>query len=83
MRPTLRFIAARALLRLILGSLFRVELVGLERLPAGPHILACNHLSWVDPFLLLAYLPASPRIHYLGRAPPSSTGPSSAGSCAS
>jgi 1-acyl-sn-glycerol-3-phosphate acyltransferase len=67
MRPTLRFIAARALLRLILGSLFRVELVGLERLPAGPHILACNHLSWVDPFLVLAYLPASPRIHYLGR----------------
>jgi hypothetical protein len=36
MRPTLRFIAARALLRLILGSLFRVELVGLQRLPAGP-----------------------------------------------
>jgi 1-acyl-sn-glycerol-3-phosphate acyltransferase len=67
MRATLRFIVARALLRAILGSLFRVEVAGLERLPAGAHILACNHLSWVDPFLVLAYLPASPRIHYLAR----------------
>jgi 1-acyl-sn-glycerol-3-phosphate acyltransferase len=63
----LRFRVARALLRAILGSLFRVRAEGLERLPGGPHLLACNHLSWVDPFLLLGWLPASPRIHFLGR----------------
>lgn len=67
MRAPLRFRAARALLRLILGSLFRVRVEGLERLPPAPHLLACNHLSWVDPFLLLAWLPASPRVHVLGR----------------
>lgn len=68
MRAPLRFRFARLLLRLILGSLFRVRLEGRERLPrGGAYLLACNHLSWVDPFLLLAWLPASPRIHFLGR----------------
>jgi 1-acyl-sn-glycerol-3-phosphate acyltransferase len=67
-RAPLRFRFARFLLRLILGSLFRVELQGGDRLPRGSaYVLACNHLSWVDPFLLLAWLPPSPRIHFLGR----------------
>jgi 1-acyl-sn-glycerol-3-phosphate acyltransferase len=67
MRAPVRFLAARALLRVILGALFRVRVEGRGPLPPGPHLLACNHLSWVDPFLLLAWLPASPRIHFLGR----------------
>ena len=67
MRAPLRFRAARALLRLLLGAVFRVHVEGLEKLPAGPHLLAANHLSWVDPFLLLGWLPAGPRIHFLGR----------------
>ena len=66
-RAPLRFRAARALLRLLLGLVFRVHLEGEEGLPAGPYLLACNHLSWVDPFLLLAWLPPSPRLHFLGR----------------
>lgn len=66
-RAPLRFRAARALLRLLLGTVFRVRADGLERLPAGPYVLASNHLSWVDPFLLLGWLPASPRVHFLGR----------------
>ena len=67
MRAPLRFRAARGLLRLLLGTTFRVSVEGLDRLPSGPCVLACNHLSWVDPFLLLGWLPASPRIHFLGR----------------
>lgn len=68
MRAPLRFRVARQLLRLILGSLFRVELRGADRLPGRrPYVLASNHLSWVDPFLLLGWLPPSPRIHFLGR----------------
>jgi 1-acyl-sn-glycerol-3-phosphate acyltransferase len=64
---SLRFRAARGLLRLLLGSVFRVRVEGAERLPDGPYLLACNHLSWIDPFLLLGWLPASPRVHFLGR----------------
>jgi 1-acyl-sn-glycerol-3-phosphate acyltransferase len=64
----LRFRLARQMLRLILGTLFRVELRGRDRLPGGrAYVLACNHLSWADPFLLLGWLPPSPRIHFLGR----------------
>ena len=66
-RAPLRFRAARALLRLLLSSVLRVRLESSERLPTGAYLLACNHLSWVDPFLLLAWLPASPRLHFLGR----------------
>jgi 1-acyl-sn-glycerol-3-phosphate acyltransferase len=66
-RAPLRFRAARALLRLLFGTVFRVRAEGLDRLPANPYVLACNHLSWVDPFLLLGWLPASPRVHFLGR----------------
>jgi 1-acyl-sn-glycerol-3-phosphate acyltransferase len=66
-RAPLRFHAARGVLRLLLGAVLRVRVEGRERLPAGPHVLACNHLSWVDPFLLIAWLPASPRVHFLGR----------------
>jgi 1-acyl-sn-glycerol-3-phosphate acyltransferase len=66
-RAPLRFRAARGLLRLLLGAVFRVGVDGLDRLPGGPHLVASNHLGWVDPFVLLAWLPASPRIHFLGR----------------
>jgi len=54
-------------LRLLLGTVFRVRAEGLYLLPSGPYVLASNHLSWVDPFLLLGWLPASPRVHFLGR----------------
>ena len=66
-RAPLRFRFARAVLRLLLGTVFRIRMEGLDRLPPGPYVLASNHLSWVDPFLLLGWLPASPRVHFLGR----------------
>jgi 1-acyl-sn-glycerol-3-phosphate acyltransferase len=68
LRAPLRFRLARFLLRVIIGSLFRVRLEGAGQLPRGSaYLLACNHLSWLDPFLILAWLPPSPRIHFLGR----------------
>jgi 1-acyl-sn-glycerol-3-phosphate acyltransferase len=64
----LRFRVARRLLRALLGAVFRVRSEGLERLPAaGPYLVACNHLNWVDPFILIGWLPASPRLHFLGK----------------
>ncbi|WP_198649922.1 AMP-binding protein [Zobellella maritima] len=46
--------AARLLLRLT-GTPFKVK--GLERLPAGPCVLVCNHASYLDGLLLVAALP--------------------------
>ena len=42
----------------------RVE--GRERLPAGPAIYCFNHLSWTDPFVLMATLPFRPRLSFFG-----------------
>jgi 1-acyl-sn-glycerol-3-phosphate acyltransferase len=57
-------------LRLIVDRIFgfRVEVVGLERVPAGePMIIAAApHRNWIDPFLVVLALPRRPRIYYLG-----------------
>ena len=54
--------AARGLLRLMLGRLFRLRLVG-EPPSSGPYLLIVNHQGWADPFVLIALLPPEPRIH--------------------
>ena len=56
---------ARALVRVLLPLLFRPRLEGSP--PAtGPYILIANHQGWADPFLLIALLPAEPRLYFLG-----------------
>ncbi len=58
----LRFIVGRIIFKI----LFRVKIEGLENLPKeGGYILAGNHLSWIDPFLMLGYFPAEPRIYFI------------------
>jgi glycerol-3-phosphate O-acyltransferase/dihydroxyacetone phosphate acyltransferase len=55
----------QAFLRLVLRVFFRgVEIVGLERLPAGsPMVLVANHVNGlIDPALLLGALPVHPRL---------------------
>ena len=61
--PSARF--ARAFVRTVLGRLFRVRLDG--ELPAsGPYLLVANHQGWADAFLLIALLPAEPRLYFVG-----------------
>jgi 1-acyl-sn-glycerol-3-phosphate acyltransferase len=44
---------------LLIHSVYRLEKSGLENIPAtGPAVLVCNHVSFVDPLVILA---ASPR----------------------
>jgi len=55
---------ARSVLRAVLGLLFRIRLDGV--VPAnGPYLLIANHQGWADAFLLIALLPAEPRIHFI------------------
>ena len=50
--------AGRLLGRFCFGYLGRLEIKGLENLPPhGPVILACNHLSYSDPPLLVVTMP--------------------------
>jgi 1-acyl-sn-glycerol-3-phosphate acyltransferase len=54
----------RALVRVVVGRLFRMRIEG--ELPSrGPYLLVANHQGWVDPFLLVALLPAEPRLYFI------------------
>ncbi|MFH7325921.1 AMP-binding protein [Desulfurivibrio sp. C05AmB] len=43
--------------RLLIRGIFRLRFAGRENLPAGPFVLAPNHVSFLDPFALAAALP--------------------------
>lgn len=57
---------ARILAKLLIRTWFRTDVVGAERLPDGPAMYCFNHLSWMDPALLLATLPKTPRMYFYG-----------------
>lgn len=58
--------ALRLLVRTLFRLLFRVRVVGLDNIPPTPVIICANHLGWADPFLILLFFPAEPRIYVLG-----------------
>ncbi|WP_029898465.1 AMP-binding protein [Desulfohalovibrio reitneri] len=62
--------AGRGLLRAAFTAYFRLEVKGLENLPtdSGPLVIASNHLSYLDAFVLDAALPFSllRRTHFAG-----------------
>ena len=57
---------ARRRSRSIARAYLRVRLEDRERLPPGPAIYCFNHLSWFDPFALMAVLPYRPRLWFFG-----------------
>ncbi len=65
--PTL-FKVGRALLKLFFRLYNRVEVEGVERLPSPPFIIAPNHASYMDAFVLAAVLPEGVAIntYFLG-----------------
>ena len=44
----------------------RLRLEDRANLPDGPAIYCVNHLSWADPFLMMAVLPMRPRLTFFG-----------------
>lgn len=50
----------------IARAYLRLRLEGREVLPRGPAIYCFNHLSWADPFVLMATLPMRPRLAFFG-----------------
>lgn len=49
---------------------FRIEVVGAERLGKGPAVYCFNHLSWMDPLVLMAAFPKQPRLYFYGPKEP-------------
>jgi 1-acyl-sn-glycerol-3-phosphate acyltransferase len=65
-RRTLRYWLSRSAIYLITRAWLRIRFEGRERLPPGPAIYCFNHLSWLDPFILMAILPFRPRLYFFG-----------------
>jgi 1-acyl-sn-glycerol-3-phosphate acyltransferase len=65
-RRTIRYWVSRVVVAGLTRTYVRVRLVGRERLPVGPAIYCFNHMSWADPFVLMAVLPFRPRLWFFG-----------------
>lgn len=65
-RRTIRYWASRLVVFALTRALVRVRFEGRDRLPPGPAIYCFNHLSWADPFILMAVLPFRPRLFFFG-----------------
>ncbi len=65
-RQTIRYWISRIVVAVLTRAWLRVQFDGRERLPPGAAIYAFNHLSWADPFVLMATLPFRPRLSFFG-----------------
>lgn len=65
-RRTIRTWVARITSWVVARAYLRPRLEGAERLPRTPAIYCFNHLSWADPFVLMATLPMRPRLAFFG-----------------
>ena len=64
--PTTIYRMGRRLARFCFGTFGRLDVSGAENIPPrGPVILACNHLSFTDPPLLVAAIPRP--LYFLGK----------------
>lgn len=65
-RRTIRYWVSRIAVFILARAWVRIRFEGREHLPAGPAIYCFNHLSWIDPFILMAILPFRPRLYFFG-----------------
>jgi 1-acyl-sn-glycerol-3-phosphate acyltransferase len=57
---------SRTISKILIKGWFRVKVIGAERLLDEPAMYCFNHLSWMDPLVMLATFPTRPRLHFYG-----------------
>jgi 1-acyl-sn-glycerol-3-phosphate acyltransferase len=67
MRPPRLYRAVRRLVRWLVSVFFRVDVTGLENIPAPPYIIAANHQAWFDPAFLIPFFPEAPMIYTMAK----------------
>jgi 1-acyl-sn-glycerol-3-phosphate acyltransferase len=65
-RRTVRYWVSRVVVSILTRAYLRVRMVDGAPLPDGPAIYCFNHMSWADPFVLMALLPYRPRLWFFG-----------------
>lgn len=57
---------SRAVAKILMKGWFRITVVHPERFLREPCVYVFNHLSWMDPLVILATFPTRPRIYFYG-----------------
>jgi 1-acyl-sn-glycerol-3-phosphate acyltransferase len=65
-RRTIRYWLSRLVVAVLMRAYLRLALEDRDRLPPGPAIYCFNHMSWVDPFVLMSVMPFRPRLWFFG-----------------
>lgn len=50
-----------------MSILFRVNVTGLDNIPAPPFIIAANHQAWFDPAFIIPFFPEAPVIYTMAK----------------
>ena len=67
---TFRHWFSRTVSAIVIKGWFRVTVVHSERFLHEPCVYAFNHMSWMDPLLLLGTFPSEPRLYFYGPKEP-------------
>ena len=62
---------SRTVAATLMKGWFRITIVHPERFLHEPCVYAFNHMSWMDPLLLLGMFPSQPRLYFYGPKEPS------------
>lgn len=65
-RRTIRYWLSRGVVAVLTRAYLRVHRDEGAPLPDGPAIYCFNHMSWADPFVVMALLPYRPRLWFFG-----------------
>jgi 1-acyl-sn-glycerol-3-phosphate acyltransferase len=65
-RRAIRYYLVRFAVMALVRAYLRIRVEHAERLTRGPAVYCFNHLSWIDPFILMAALPLRPRLFFFG-----------------
>ncbi len=67
-RPGWLYTASKWLLQPILIALFKIRLIGADRVPrSGPVVIAGNHVSYMDPLIVCMSQPRTRPVHFMAK----------------
>jgi len=67
MRPPRLYRTVRRIVRWLVVRMFRVNVTGLENIPAPPYIIAANHQAWFDPAFIIPFFPEAPVVYTMAK----------------
>ena len=58
---------AHALMTILVGTLYRLNIIGFENIPNGAALVCANHSSWLDPLIVAVSLKNKEHLHMMAK----------------